>query len=445
MSKARFLTRPAPPERPRTADVVIIGGGPAGTAALWALGRADPSLRLVLVEQAESLGAGSSGASLEQYRTCWPTPCLARQMTRSISVFHAVDEYLGAGAAEALALKQRGYLYCGFTQRQTDALAADVAHLHQHGLTHVEFLGADEVAYRYPWLAGRVAGAKYDPRAGWLDSAALVYHYARSAANATILLGETGAAIRVEGGRVRGITSPLGDIDAPQVVIAAGAGARAVGRTAGIELPVVLRPRQSFTTPWRHDTFPEDSPVIIGGAPFPHGRPEARTGAIFAWEYGWNSKNAPGVDGPARDYLVEPAWPVEALRDPRFPSIVLLLLARQFGDAPGEGFDDPRYLRGISHNIGYYVYRSPDNAYQTLADGSRGSYHSQRAIIGPWPGIEGLSLSVAHVGHGIMASAASGEIIAATVLGRDLPDPVYADFGVDVPWVPFDAGGLGGD
>lgn len=445
MSPARFLTRPASPDRPRTADVVIIGGGPAGTAALWALGRAEPGLRLVLAEAAESLGAGSSGASLEQYRTCWPAPCLARQMTRSIGIFQAADDYLGPGAADALALKQHGYLYCAFSERQAAALAADVAHLHDHGLTHVECLDADEVAYRYPWLAGRVRAAKFDPQAGWLDSAALVYHYARSAANAAILLGEPDVGIRVAGEQVQGITSPLGDIDAPQVVIAAGAGARAVGRSAGIELPVVLRPRQSFTTAWRHVSFPEDSPVIIGAAPFPHGRPEARTGAIFAWEYGWNTKHVPGTDGPARDHLVDPVWPVEALRDPRFPSIVLLLLARQFGDAPGEGFADPHYLRGVSHNVGYYVYRAPDNAYRLLPDGSCRPYHSQRAIIGPWPGIEGLSLSVAHVGHGIMASAAAGEIVAATVLGRDLPDPAFADFGVNVPWVPYDAGGLGGD
>ncbi len=442
MSGPRFALRPGPAELPRTAEVVVIGGGPAGTAVLWALERAAPGLRTVLIERAEGLAAGSSLASLEQYRTCWPAPCLARQMMRGVEVFHGADEYLGEGASRALALREQGYLYCAFSQRQAEALAADVAHLHRMGLRHVAYLDADEVARRHPWLGGRAQAAKFDPLAGWLDSNALVHAYARSARGATILLGVDAVRITVRGGRVTGVSTPGGDIAAPNVVIAAGAGSRQVGRTAGVEVPIVLRPRQSFTTAWRHAAFPEDSPVLIGAAPYPHGRPEARSGAIFAWEYAWNSRRA--RPGRAEDHLVYPIWPVERLKDPRFPSLTLALLARQFGHAAGEGFADPRYLRGAQHNIGYYVYRAPSNAYRVLADGSRQPYASQRAILGPWPGLEGLFLSVAHVGHGIMASPASGEILAAHILGRDLPDPAYADFALDVPWVAHDAGGLGG-
>jgi glycine/D-amino acid oxidase-like deaminating enzyme len=57
--------------------------------------------------------------------------------------------------------------------------------------------------------------------------------------------------------------------------------------------------------------------------------------------------------------------------------------------------------------------------------------------------VDGLILSVAHVGHCIISSPAGGEIIAAKVLRRDLPDPVYADFGLNVPFVEHDSGGLG--
>ncbi len=67
---------------------------------------------------------------------------------------------------------------------------------------------------------------------------------------------------------------------------------------------------------------------------------------------------------------------------------------------------------------------------------------SQLAIIDSWPGIDGLHLSVAHVGHGIMSSPAGGEIIAAKVLELPLPDPVFGQFGLDVPWVEHDSGGI---
>src|SRR5690606_21436743 len=290
MTAQKFITNPGPDTIPRTADVLVIGGGPAGTAALWAVERLAPGTRTVLIEKSDRLGAGSTLASLENYRSCWPALCLARQMQRSIDVFHQADEYLGEGASLSIALKQRGYLFCAFNEAQAAVYQADVRRLHGIGLTHIEYLDADEVAYRFGWVGRNVIAAKYDPVAGWLDSNALIYRYAQSAPSARILLGIPEVLIQTSGGRVKGVRTPNGDIAAPVVVIAAGAGSGLVARSAGVKLPVVLRPRQSFTTIWRHDPFPEDSPMIIGAPPYPHVRPEAQTGAIFGWEYNWHNK-----------------------------------------------------------------------------------------------------------------------------------------------------------
>lgn len=433
----RFVTQPSPAEMPRAAEVVIIGGGPAGTAAAWAIERAAPGTRIVVIEQSSQLGAGSSLASLENFRTCWAAPCLHRMMQRSIAVFQNAEAEFGEGVR--LGVKQQGYLFVAFSEAQAARLRADVAHLHGCGLTHVAYLDGDTVRERYPWLGERVIGAKFDPIAGWMDSNALIYAFARSTRTTTFLLGVADTRIRVEGTRVRGVTTPYGEIDAPAVVIAAGAGARQVGRTAGIELPIVLRPRQSFTTAGRHPGFTEDAPCVISAAPYPHVRPEAGSGAIFGFEYRWVNKSAQGA-AERRDALIDPVWPVEGFRDPRFPSMTLSLMGRQFGHAPGEGFNHPVYLRGIHHRAGYYVYR--DNAYVTRPDGSRMAYDSQRAIIDAWPGIDGLFLSVAHVGHGIMSAPAAGEILASRVLGQPLPDPAFAGFRLDMPYVEHDLGGL---
>src|SRR5512140_2308457 len=88
-------------DMPRTADVVVIGGGPAGTAALWGIERSAPGTKTVLIEQSDHLGAGSSLASLENFRTCWPAACIARQMEFSVNVFQQADAYLGDGATQA--------------------------------------------------------------------------------------------------------------------------------------------------------------------------------------------------------------------------------------------------------------------------------------------------------------------------------------------------------
>jgi glycine/D-amino acid oxidase-like deaminating enzyme len=440
----KFLTNPGVDEMPTTADVVIIGGGPAGTAALWAIERAAPGTKTVLIEKSERLGAGSSLASLENFRTCWPALPLAKQMQRSVEIFHNADEYLGEDASRSLALKQRGYLFCAVTPAGADTLKADVKRLHEIGLSHIEYLDADEVKYRFGWVSDKVIAAKYDPTAGWLDSNALIYKYAQYAASAQILLGIQDVQICVEGGKITGVQTPNGRIATPKVVIAAGASARAVGRTAGVELPIIIRPRQSFTTGWRHEAFPEHAPMIIGAAPFPHVRPEAQTGAIFGWEYTWHNKHAGESYGTnhTHDAMIDPMYPAAPLKDPRFPSIALTILARQFGHKDGEGFGDSRYLRGISHNIGYYIYRDESTAYSIDASGNNHPYDSERAIIDSHPAIEGLFLSIAHVGHGIMSSPAAGEILASKVLGLPLSDPDFSAFGLDANWVEYDEGVL---
>jgi hypothetical protein len=184
-------------------------------------------------------------------------------------------------------------------------------------------------------------------------------------------------------------------------------------------------------------------------------RPEARSGAIFGWEYRWHRKHTVGggihdtADTPLGvpttdpdDAIHMPVANLDALKDPRFPSITLALLARQFGDPPGKGFADGRYMRSIYHNIGYYVYRDATTAYRTNADGSRTPYESERAILDAHPDVAGLFLSIAHVGHGVMSAPAAGEIIATKVLGQGLPDPLFADFSIDVPWVAHDENAL---
>lgn len=440
MGHQKFLSFPGPDPMPSTADVIIIGGGPAGTAALWAIDRLEPGIKTLLIEKSDRLGAGSSLASLESYRSCWPTSCMARQMARSIAVFQDADKYLGEGAAQSLALKQRGYLFCAFTPTQAAQLRAEVDWLHEIGLTHIEYLESNEIAYRFSWMGKRVIAAKFDPLAGWLDSNALIHRFAQNAQSAQILLGVEDTVICIERGCVTGVSTPYGPVSAPSVVLAAGAGSIAIGRTAGIELPLILRPRQSFTTGWRHSEIPEDSPMLIGAAPFPHMRPEAQTGAVFGWEYTWHNKVVqPRPSGyTPNDALRVPVKALDPVKDPRFPSITLALLARQFGHPEGKGFGDSRYLRGIHHNIGYYVRRDGSAAFARDADGNRIPYESERAIIDAHPDVEGLFLSVAHVGHGIMSAPAAGEIVASKVLGLPPPDPVYADFGYDVHWVAHD-------
>jgi glycine/D-amino acid oxidase-like deaminating enzyme len=427
----------------RSADVVIIGAGPAGAAAAWALHRAQPDLSLVIVERAATIGAGSSRASLENFRTCWACIPLASIMRRSVDVIMNADDEIGVGAREAIHPRQRGYLWCAFDERGAAALRADVDHLREMDMAHIAYLDSDEVAYRYGWLGRGVIAAKHDPTAGWLDSNALVQHLI-AASRGRVLLDAGDVTLRVESGKVTGVDTAAGAIAAPNVLLAAGAWSIGIAAAAGLTLPIVIRPRQSFTTGWRHETFPDDAPTLISSAPFPHVRPEAQSGAIFGWEYRWHRKHAPPAAHAADfdDALAAPVFSLDTLKDPRFPSVTLALMARQFGHAAGQGFADPRYLRSLRHNIGYYVYRSAAVAYRTADDGSRVAYDSERAILDAHPDVGGLYLSLAHVGHGIMSAPAAGEVIARKLLG--LPPVAGLDdgFALATAWVAHDENAL---
>lgn len=121
-----------------------------------------------------------------------------------------------------------------------------------------------------------------------------------------------------------------------------------------------------------------------------------------------------------------PVFPVRKLEDPRHPSMQMELLARQFHHASGSGFHDPRYLRGVKLNIGYYVHR------EEMFEGR--SVRSERAIIDQTD-VGGLFVSVAHAGHGIMTSPAAAHIAASHIVGVTPDIPLFEDFCLHVPVV----------
>ncbi|MFN8497847.1 MAG: FAD-binding oxidoreductase [Anaerolineae bacterium] len=416
---------------PLTADVVIIGGGQAGPATAWAVEREDPTARIVVLEANAQLAGGASTASLEQFRTCWTPRAIAEQVRWSLEIFLDPDTYLGEGAAQGLNVRQRGYLWLALGEDEAQAQRENVALLHTWGLRHACALDADDVRRAYPWLPQRVVGARLDPLAGWLNSDFLANRFARGTSNTRFLLETPAQAILADGGRVSGVRTARGVVSAPRVLLAAGPGSRALGKTVGVDLPLVCMPRQSFSTPFRDPSIPPHAPVVISRFPYAHFRPDG-DGLLFAWSYHWSRHPA---DESAPGY-VDSIPPVQSLKDGRFPEATLWLLARQFGHPEGEGFRDPRYLsRRIGHQIGYYVYRQP------TVDPAGRVIHSERAIIDHVPGVEGLVLSIAHAGHGIMTAPAAAHIAASLALGKTPRIPLWQDFGLGVGRVAYEEGG----
>lgn len=432
----RSIVNPGPDDMPRSADVVIIGGGMAGTAASFGLNRADEKIQTVVVETAETLAAGDSTRSAECIRKNWPTPALAAQMSASVDAYHHADEEIGEGASKMIQLNPHGYLYATSSDRLANEYQIQVEEGNANGFNPMEFIDASEIRRRYPWIPAQVVAAKFDPKAGSLNSDGLAQAYAKVGENAKFLLGMRNPAIVVKNGKVVGVFTEQGIINTDNVIIAAGAGSHAVGLTAGVDLPIVLRARESFVTAKRDPRIPQDAPFMIAGRSGAYMRPQG-SGGIFGYEY---ERIYPSAQGEPADYIVEPVHR-GTLTDQRFPYVTLHHLARELGDI-FTWADQSLYLQSKPrHQAGFYVYRGPTNAYKE-EDGVRRPYRSQRPIIGPIPGVIGVWGSFAHVGHGVMDSFEGGRIAADHVLGRPLRNPLYSDFEYDVHWVPNDGGGL---
>ena len=106
----------------------------------------------------------------------------------------------------------------------------------------LELISAAEAERRFPLMSVEgVLAAAYLPTDGHLDPSGLAQALAEGARRrgARVLTGRRVRAIRVTRGRVAGVDTDDGPIDAPVVVNAAGIWAPEIGRLAGVAVPIV--------------------------------------------------------------------------------------------------------------------------------------------------------------------------------------------------------------
>lgn len=192
------------------ADVAIVGAGLTGLWTAYYLQRADPTLRITLVER-EIAGFGASGRNGGWCSALFPTSWsrLAAESGRAAALGQrdamraAVVEVGRAAAAEGID--------CDFTVGGTLAVARNAAQVERGraevrsenacGDDDMEWLGADEVARR-TGMAGALGGL-FTPHCAALDPAKLVRGLADVVVERGAQLCERSAVTSIEPGRVR--------------------------------------------------------------------------------------------------------------------------------------------------------------------------------------------------------------------------------------------------
>jgi 4-methylaminobutanoate oxidase (formaldehyde-forming) len=221
----------SPPRRelPDRARVVIIGGGVGGASIAYHLARLGE--RDVVVLERSELTSGStfhSAGLVGQLRSSLP---LTRMMMDSVELYRTLD----CGWVEC------GGIRLACTPEREQEVLRQVAWAKTFGLP-LELISALQARELFPLMSSDgVRCASYLPTDGYLDPSLLTQALAAGARDGgcRIFTHTRVAGIDVQRGRVCGVQTDAGAVQAEIVVNAAGMFAAEIGRMAGVRVPVV--------------------------------------------------------------------------------------------------------------------------------------------------------------------------------------------------------------
>lgn len=244
---------------PNKASAVIIGGGVMGVSTAYHLA-ARGCQDVVLLEKAVFLGSEATGKCAGGIRYQFSTEINVRLSLLSLPMLVNFEEELG----QQIDLRWTGYLFLLDNDADVCAYQAQVSMQNRLGVPS-QMLSHDEAAQMVPLLnTADIMGGAYHARDGLADPSGVVQGYAAGARRqgVQLLTGVEVTGIRVQAGKVTGVQTSQGAIDAPVVVNAAGPWAGQVAAMAGVQLPISPVRRQiAVTTPLPE--VPADFPFVI--------------------------------------------------------------------------------------------------------------------------------------------------------------------------------------
>jgi sarcosine oxidase subunit beta len=366
-----------------TADVVVIGGGVTGCSIAYQL--VQRGVRRVVVLEKRFLASGATGRSSACIRQHYSTPETCRMILRSLRFFETFAERTGGRDASFVRV---GYLL-GVGDALREPMKRSVA-LQQSVGIDTRLVSPREMQEIEPRVRvdDFVLGC-YEPAAGYADPAGTTLSLAGAARDggARILEESEVLGIDVAGGRVTGVRTSRGAIEAPVVVNAAGVWGDRVARLVGVEVPItVCRHRISFFSR----------------------PPEAAAPHPLLYDFVQNIYTRPETGG--------------------------LTLVGPLESAAEDPVDPDRYSEGVSFEetaeaMERAVHRFPVMEQGEVAKGWAGCFDitpDWHPILDESP-VGGFFLAVGFSGHGFKLSPAVGEMMAALVTeGKSPADDVHA-------------------
>jgi 4-methylaminobutanoate oxidase (formaldehyde-forming) len=275
------------------ARAVVIGGGVGGASVLYWLARLGWE-DVLLVERAD-LTSGSTFHSAGLVGQLRGSLSLTRMMMNSVDLYRTLADEVGLETG----WHEVGSLRLASSEERMQELARQAGWAKTFGLP-LELISAEEAQKLFPPMSTEgVLGAAYLPTDGYIDPSQLTFALAEGARmrGAEIATNTRVTGIGVERGRVLGVETDKGDVEAEVVVNAGGMFAGEIGRLAGVNVPVVPMAHEYLVT--KPSGVPLDVPTMRDPSLLVYFRGESG-GLVMG---GYERNPAPwGLDGIPPDF-----------------------------------------------------------------------------------------------------------------------------------------------
>ena len=244
---------------PKTADVVIIGGGVMGVSTAYHLASKGCS-DVLLLERNRFFGEEATGRCAGGIRYQFSNEIDIRLSLHSLPMLERFADEL----EQEIDLRRCGYLFLLSREEDVKVFRENVALQRSLGVD-TEWLSPEEAQERaYPVDTKGILAATFNARDGLADPSGVVQGYVKGARRlGARLLSETAATgIETKHGRVCAVLTNQGRVTTGAVVDAAGPWAAELGAMAGIRVPVQPVRRQIAVTT-AIPGLPQDFPMVI--------------------------------------------------------------------------------------------------------------------------------------------------------------------------------------
>ena len=364
----------------QTAGVVIIGAGVIGLTIARAL--AQRGVREVMLIERGQPGAEASWAAggilapqveVDHQDDFFQLACASRDLYPEFAA--SLKEETGVDVE----LDTTGTLCLGFTEKDEAELRRRYQWQQSEGL-EVEWLTGDEARRLEPCVSANVRCALRFPKDFQVENRRLVDALVRTneELGTYLVTGSSVSSVRIEHERVRGVESSSGFVDAPIVVIAAGAWASLI-KSADAKLPAI-------------GVEPVRGQMLCFAA-----HPQIARHVIYS---------SSGYLVPRRDGRVLAGSTAEHV-----------------------GFDKRTTDEGVAAIKAMALEIAPSMAALPVVDswaGFRPRAPDGLPVLGPCAGIGGLFYATGHYRNGILLAPITGKVIANAIVDGIMPDSVKA-------------------